>query len=191
MEQHFAFIKKTIDKLKTANKEIKTINEDECLHENTVICDGATVCTRCGETLEFLFDNHDIMGRKNLDFRPYEKKKHIRDLLKRISGHYFKEKLEPNLEEMPKDLKKIRKYLKEHKLNQKNDLYYYRLKNNIDIKIPGGEIYSLESEFNSLKNRGKKISPKDFIYSKLKDIEKYKEILVFVKRINQIQSKDC
>jgi len=155
----------------------------ECNHEETIVSDGATVCIKCGETLEFLFDNYNILGRMNLNFRPYETKKHLKNLLRRLSGHYFTEKREVDFNEIPKDLKKIRTYLRKNKLNMKNDFYYYRVKNNMNIKIPNGEIEKMESQYNRELNRKQtKLSPKDYAFQKLCEIEKYKELSILVKR---------
>ena len=103
----------------------------------------------------------------------------------RMSGHNYNEPKSVNIEEMPKGLKQIRKYLRTNNLNPKNDLYYYREKNNIEVKIPCSEIDVLGSAYNVFINQGGKMSPKDYIYHKLKNVDKYKELLLFVKKKTQ------
>lgn len=184
MTENFDLI---FNKMESIIRQFKTVKKQEeydvCKHKETVVCDGADVCKKCGETLEFLFDNHNIMGRVNLNFRPYETKKHLKNLMKRLSGHYFNEKKDVDLNEMPKKMTLIRKYMRKNKLNMKNDFYYYRMKNNINIKIPNGEIEHLEKQYNKeLNKKETKLSPKDYVYQKLSEIEKYKELSILVKR---------
>ena len=170
--------------------------EPECKHKIEDV-DGMYVCTKCGCVEGFALDTDGIQHENKKAFRPYEKSKQLTDLMKRISGHYYllKNGASPShliLSKIPHDIKGIRKYLKDKKLNMKNDYYYWLLKNDITKKISSEHFTSWTKEF----KKTRRISPKQFLYRKFSENPEYEMFVdLFAQKkdkiINQTQSEDC
>jgi len=152
--------------------------ENDCDH-NFKDIDGIYTCINCGLTNGEVYDNDGIQYENKLGYRPYQRQKHLRDLINRISGHKYKEIKDVDIEEMPYEMREIRKYLRKNKLHQKNDYYYWRIKNNIETKISGTDLYIWCAEFRKIKT----ISPHNFLYQKFSDNEKYSMFVELFKKI--------
>ena len=190
----FLKIEKELYHLREPERQDATIFE--CENHTIKEIDGLYICVHCGCVEGTALDTDGIHKENRKSFRPYEKSKHLGDLIKRISGHYYLNKngAGPShliLDKIPTDIKGIRKYLSKKKLNIKNDYYYWLLKNEITKKISPDHVNSWIKEFKKLRN----ISPRQFLYKKFLVTPGYEMFIdLFAQKkdklINQIQSMD-
>ena len=165
----FSEMKRVIEMYEMKNLNSTEEENQKCKHDFKNV-EGIYTCVLCGLADGEVMDNDGIELENKIGYRPYQRQKHLRDLLNRISGHKYKEKKDNvNLDEMPCDMQKIRKQIRKCGLHQKNDYYYWRIKNNIETKISGTDLYNWCGEFRKLKN----VSPHSFLFEKFSNNEKY------------------
>ena len=166
--------------------------ESKCEHDIRDV-EGTYVCIKCGVVEDLVLDTDGIKYENRKSFRAYQRCKHLGDIIKKLNGHYYFDSSgnpPPDiLNQLSPDIKGIRKYLYKNKINIKNDYYYWLKKNDITTKIKQNHISLWTQEYRKQRN----ISPKYFLYTKMKDIAEYSAFaqLLEPKKINQIQSKDC
>lgn len=182
-DMRFKFIIGKLDELRRSSTKTE---ETKCSHDDYVCDKGIKICKQCGEMFEFsyasetTFDNDSRHTSYSSTQTTYVKSKNFRNLMKRLNGFIFNEKNEPNIDEMPNDLKGIRNHLRKYKLNRMNDFYYWRIKNNISAnsKITIEQMINWETEF----KRSRKITAKDFLFEKISKISYLQELANLVSR---------
>lgn len=188
---YFAQAEKLIQQMKKDETDDEEANE--CEHDFLNI-EGARTCRVCGIVQCYLFDETINYETQKIykHFRPYERFLHLKMLMRRLSGYKYENKYKKeitNTDEIPETLTQIRKWIKQNKMNIKNDYYYWRQKYNVDTQITSTHIYNWISIYKKLKT---KTSPRDFLYEHMKDIDIYKKIVPLVERkiqkVNRIQS---
>lgn len=142
--------------------------ENECIHDLCVI-DGVATCMNCGEIhySTLVNDFNDSQGQQ-IVYRPYVRIKYFRDILRRLNGYFYVTDSETDdiINKLPDapNIKKVRNYLRKHKIHMKNDFYYWKMKNNITNMIDSNDMCEWEIEFSKLR---KKKSAKDYLFEKL------------------------
>lgn len=163
----FKMMDREINALVKVNDEPK--DDNECKHDIRDV-DGLRTCILCGIVERCVYDNDGVQHENKASVRPYEKQKHMIDLLKRISGHLYAEKKDfVDIEKMPQDIKGIRRRIRKKGLHPKNDYYYWRKKNNITKNVSSSDIVDWVNEY----RKSRKIKPHDFIHDKFKKIAEY------------------
>lgn len=161
--ENYIMIDRIISKM---SKDNKNDTEPTCIHDNVII-EGFETCKKCGLVQSCILDFSESLQdheRTFSTYRPYLKKKHVKDILRRLTNYYYTEIKNVDLKEMPSDIRDIRKYIREKNLKQKNDIYYWRTKNKVNEFITQSELVLWSTEFAKKRNA----KAKDFVYEKLK-----------------------
>jgi len=145
--------------------------EDECDHSLVETHEGFQVCTKCGILLtDVLMFSFDDFSRSRPIRAAYDRSKHFQQLMLKLNGDFFgRNKRSTNTIDVPKNLciKDVRKWIREKKLNAKNDFYYWRISNSITCKICSNDKSDWTSEF----KQQRKCKAKDFLFKKIVDHE--------------------
>ena len=173
-------------------EEIK--NYEDCEHIFKDI-EGAETCIKCGIVERYNFDNianHIHQKPNKQEIKQYTPKLHIKEIISRLSGFFFKEKISEeqikNLLNLKKNkdiktIKQVRQFIKNNKLCPKNDFYIYKLANNIQIKISYEDKQQFIKEYLKIH---KDISNRDFLYQKFNENENYNVFAhLFKRKINK------
>lgn len=164
---------KFVDKMLYREEKQSEEEKHDCEHEFQII-EGHKTCVKCGIIDGIIFENDcDFTTQKPYKpYRPYEKFVYLRNLIRRINGYYFVDNGKEDLkaEEIPESLTKIRKLLKERKMNMKNDFYYWRIKYAITDVIKSNDV---NIWLNDYKKSNIKQSPKKYLLTKMLAIDGY------------------
>lgn len=146
-------------------------NYNICKCNELFVIEGLRTCKKCG----MVYGSSFCEESKTSDefnyfthYKPYTRKKHIKEILTRLSSYFYKEKIEHDdiitllkkNTKNNKDIKFIRKFIKMNKLNPKNDFYYWKIVNNITMNINYSDKNAFVAEFVKTRN----MSNRDFLY---------------------------
>jgi hypothetical protein len=181
---------KMINAITRFEKKYTDETEVNCIHDLLIFDNGFHVCRSCGEVqdkTEFCAESNDVFytsGFSGKSNQRYNKAKHFTNKIQRLSGYFYPVTKEININDVPSDMRSIRKYLKKNKLHPKNDFYFWRLKNNIKAEISKNLEIKWVTEF-----KKQRLSAKKFLYNKFLQFQEFNVFLQFFeqKTIKKIQ----
>lgn len=152
--------------------------DTECKHEVIDEC-GQLICLKCGCITGVVTDGNIDYDCQRVYYtkRVYKSFQYLRKVIRKLSGYFYSEKREVNIKDMPSNIKKIRKYLQQNKLHKLNDIYYWRIKNDVNVEISFNEQCEMVNEYKKMKT---KISTKDYLHHYFKDKEKYQDLMPLI-----------
>lgn len=180
---YFKAMQNYLYNIEISNIEIyEDYNEEKCYHKFLDI-EGAETCINCGMVerynIDYTINPTHTMPNKQM-IKQYTPKLHIKEIINRLSGFIFKEKM--TIEEIKKllnrkryrdnikTIKEVRKFIKENNLCPKNDFYIYKLVNDISTSISYTDKQNYVKEY--MQNHGK-ISNRDYLYKKFSEKREY------------------
>jgi hypothetical protein len=162
--------------------DVKAMEEiNDCEHYYIEMDEGIKSCKKCGSVspvITFVSCFEDAK-RTRQPRKPYDRMKHLNQLLLKLNGAKFgdcKEK-DPEIPDNM-EIKDVRIWMKKNKLNAKNDFYYWRLSNKIEQMIRSNDRYDWATEYKRLRTN----KAKDFVFDKVNKNENYKVFSILLHR---------
>lgn len=137
----------------------------KCEHKNLIISreTWGEICTDCGMEVEKFFANDCETSQKWSKRSKYTRERHLRAQMEKFEIDGYKNQRSDLVPLMPIDIKGIRAFMRLHKIDQKYDVLYWKLRNGVTTRLRREDMMNWEREFK--RGRGKKT--KDFLFDKM------------------------